>query len=151
MGFLKERYLIQVDTNGIGIIHRFEVDKELLVLPEESSDIKVNIKRNPKWISSLLYTFIFGIFTVLGIHLTFRNRICSLISGIFYLCMLVISGLIIFISAQFDAFETGYLAGQHIKNFVQSPLVIMVLFFVFYFMEKNKDTEGIEKARRSRR
>ena len=106
MGFLKERYLFRMDGNGIGIDHRSEVAKELLVLPEDSTDIRENVRNNPKWISSLFYTLLFGIFTVLGIQMIFRNRIYSMISGVFYFVVLLLSGGIILLSAQFNSFET---------------------------------------------
>lgn len=144
LGFLKERYLIRIKNGSeISIVQRYQVEKEAMTLPDEPVDIQESVQRNPKWISSLLYTFIFGFFTVLGIHLIFRNRMYSIISGAFYMFVLMLSGLIIFLSLQLNAFETGYLAGQHLKNLVQSPLVMMVLFFVFYFMERNHETETI--------
>lgn len=132
LGFLKERYLVRVGTGGIDIVPRYRVDPELLVLPEGGGTLRHNIVRNPKWVSSLVYTIIFGLVTVWGIHLLFNRRMYNLIAGGFYVTVLLISGFIILLSALLDSFETGYLAGQYLKNLVQSPLVLMVLVFVFH-------------------
>ncbi len=131
LGFFRDRYLINLlDWERPLIMERYEAGRIYGDFQDRDKHITF-VERSPKWISALVYSAIYLLLGATLIHVYFGNRKYTLYTVWIYLGVIVFSMLLVGGSLLAGAFEFGYLAGQPLKNLVQSPLLAMVLFVWF--------------------
>ncbi len=94
---------------------------------------------NLKWGFTLFFSIVFGLSTVLLIHYYFKNKQYNRITILVYISLIVVSTLISVFGIIFHYFETVYTISRFLIGLVQSPLISLVLFVLFYFKTKTQD------------
>ena len=107
--------------------------------PEFLYQLTTSTLINLKWGFTLLFSIFFGLSTLLLIHYFFRNKQFNIITIIVYTVLIFISFLISLIGILFNSFETLYTISRFIVGLVQSPLISLVLFVLFYFKTENQN------------
>lgn len=140
LGYFRDTYLFNfLDRERPVIIERYEANRIFDNIQNRDKQV-IFIQTTPKWISAFLYSIIYlGLGTLL-IHVFFRKSKYTLFTFWIYSGIIFLSILLIGISVLFHAFQFGYLAGQPLKNLVQSPLLAFIM-FVYFLVLKGKGTE----------
>lgn len=107
--------------------------------PEFLYHLTTNTLMNLKWGLTLLFSIVFGLSTLLLVHYYFKNKQFNKIIILVYSSLIVVSTLISVFGIIFHYFETVYTISRFLIGLVQSPLISLVLFVLFYFKSKNHD------------
>ena len=94
---------------------------------------------NLKWGLTLLFSVVFGLSTLSLVHYYFKNKQFNKITIIVYTVLIFISFLISLIGILINSFETVYTISRFLIGLVQSPLISIVLFVLFYYKTISKN------------
>lgn len=88
---------------------------------------------NLKWGLTLIFSILFGLSSLLLINYFFKNKRFNVIILVVYAVLISLSFLVSLIGIIINNFEAVYTLSRFIIGLVQSPIISMVLFVLFYY------------------
>lgn len=95
-----------------------------------------------KWSLTIGFSFVFAATALLLVHFYFKNHHFNKITIFIYLILIILSTLVSFTGLITNSFDTLYAISRFIIGLVQSPLIALVLFVLFYFKITNYDNNN---------
>ena len=89
-----------------------------------------------KWILTVLYMLMYGIITIMGIHLTFKNKQYNRYAFLVYALLFVLAALVYNSGNYLLSVDRAYTISRQIMGWLQSPIIAMILLPAFYLSEK---------------
>lgn len=89
-----------------------------------------------KWILTVIYMLMYGSITIMGIHLTFKNRQYNRYTFLIYALLFVLAALVYISGNHLLSVDRAYTISRQIMGWLQSPIIAMILFPAFYLSEK---------------
>lgn len=95
---------------------------------------------NLKWVLTLLFSFLYLLFSVIAVKLIFDNRKYLKITFFTYIGIIIFSGLFILLGYIFNGTsEKMYEFARYLMGMAQSPVLLMILIPAFILSEKEKN------------
>ena len=138
LGYLRDEYIIRIRRGELPVlIHRYDPDIGLSGEVSENREFS-GIRSNPRWYSSLAYSAIYTMLGMALIHIYYGDWRLTKYTGLIYIGLITLAGLCIGISLVTGKFDFTYHAIQPLKNFIQSPLLALILLISFKLTRKTK-------------
>jgi hypothetical protein len=92
-----------------------------------------------KWVLTVGFSFLFMAITLGFIHFYFRTKKYNHFTIIIYMVLITISGLVSISGIIFNNFDEVYTLSRFLIGLVQSPLIPLALFVLFYFKSTTEE------------
>lgn len=137
VGFVKQKFILNF-TNSTYSFFLPRQAPNLQAYPSTLSGISERIIQDPRWVSSVVYSFLYILLSTSFIYILFRYKIYIKLTLFIYAVLIVISWFLIMIGNTFQSYKLGYGLSQNIKDLIQSPFVLMVLIPLFRLHKHSK-------------
>lgn len=135
LGYLREDYILNLNNPESSLVLR-RLSPDMDDYPMQVAMINQGVYNNPKWLSTITYTLGFAFSSIIILFLIYLERRSIYFGAGAYFLLLIIIGLLITISTIVKSYTLGYGMAQHVKNFCQSPLMLIVLIIVYKTIRK---------------
>lgn len=135
IGYLREFIFLNLNHHIKTIEYNQKIEKYPWPI-DFFTELDLNSAQTYKWFFTIFFTLVFLGLTLLIIQLFFRNssylKFVLIFFGIFFLASFIIysGGLLL------GEKEMGYIVSRRIMGYVQSPVILMLLFPILYLYER---------------
>jgi len=126
LGYIRDRYLIDMLSPSKSMIQG-RTGEERYRMPVSIDDVSRSISENPKWVSSMAYSFLYMGLSSLCIGLLFYRKSYVYVSLGIHMIIILLAGSMVLAGLVFHSFHTGYHTAEYLKNLIQSPLLTLIL------------------------
>ena len=137
IGLLREKYVVNLfnlelpfliprSTTALNFSYKVESVMESLV-------------RDPRWASTLVLFLLMEGLTAFTLYAYFQKKYVVVASLLLSGVLGGLAGLFVLLGLAFNSYEWGYKSAINIMYLLQLPFILMVLFPVFYYIEKSKN------------
>jgi hypothetical protein len=136
IGYIRESIFLVI--NSVLNNYPFPYNPSYIPPPEYLYSLTTQELINLKWVFTLVFSLLFMFFSWLIIHLVFNSRIYNKIVIYIYTFFISISFLIAGVGILFNCFEILYTPSRFIVGIIQSPLLVIILFSLFFLLNQNE-------------
>lgn len=136
IGYIRESIFLVI--NSVLNNYPFPYNPSYIPPPEYLYSLTTQELINLKWVFTLIFSLLFMFFSWLIIHVVFNSRIYNKIVIYIYTFFISISFLIAGVGILFNCFEILYTPSRFIVGIIQSPLLVIILFSLFFLLNQNE-------------
>ena len=136
IGLLREKYVVNI----------FNLELPFLI-PRSAGALNFSYKvesvleslfRDPRWASTLVLFLLMEGLTAFTLFAYFQKKYVVVTSLLLSGVLGGLAGLFVLLGLAFHSYEWGYKSAINIMYLLQLPFILLVLFPVFYYIEKSK-------------
>ncbi len=133
-GFIRDTVLFDM-TGDHSLVHNRQYESRYR-MPVSLDDVGTSFTENPKWFSSVVYSFVFMALSALCIWLFFDSGYHVLLTLGIHFSLMIIAGILILSGLLVHSFHPVYQSAEYIKNLIQSPLLTLILIAGFLLVRR---------------
>ena len=143
IGYIREQYTVNFIYRELPFLVS-RGDPDLSRYPLHPEEVAASISSDPRWFGTMFFLLMMEGLTAFVLYAYFNKKYVLKISLLFYTILIALAAFCVFASLIFKDYGIGYETAQNIKNILQMPFILLVLFPVFYFIEKSKELNRLE-------
>ncbi len=136
IGYIRESIFLVI--NSVLNNYPFPYNPSYIPPPEYLYSLTTQELINLKWFFTLVFSLLFMLLSWLIIHFVFNSKTYNKIVIYIYTFFISISFLIAGIGILFNCFEILYTPSRFIVGIIQSPLLVIILFSLFFLLNQNE-------------
>lgn len=134
IGYIRETIFIIINT--VINDYPFPYNASYVKPPTFLYSISTNHLITIKWLLTLFFSICFAGITLFLVNFYFKSKSFNKLTIITYSGLFLISLIISLISIIFNLFESFYGVSRFIAGLLQYPLLTLIMFTMFYFIQK---------------
>lgn len=139
IGYIRESIFLVI--NSVLNKYPFPYNPSYIPPPEYLYSLTTQELINLKWVFTIAFSLLYMLFSWLIIYFFFQSKKFTKIVLYIYTILIAITILIICIGLLFDCFDLLYIPSRFIVGIIQSPLLVIVLFTLFYLLNNYNKKE----------
>lgn len=140
IGLLREKYVVNLFNWELPFL--IPRSATALNLSQEVGSVFANLLTDPRWASTFVLFLAMEALTAFTLYAYFRKKYVVgtslLLSGV----LGALAAMSVLLGIAFNSAAWGYKSAINIMYLLQLPFVLLVLFPVFYYIEKSKETKA---------
>jgi hypothetical protein len=132
IGYIRESIFLVI--NSVLNNYPFPYNPSYIPPPDYLFSLTTQELINLKWVFTITFSSLYMLFSWLIIYFYFQSKKFTKIVFYIYTILIVITSLIICTGLLFNCFDLLYTPSRFIVGIIQSPLLVIVLFTLFYLL-----------------
>ena len=98
-----------------------------------------------KWVFSIIFIVVIAGTSFFALHLWFEKKQYNKITGWVYLVVIAVLSLLVVVTKITGVFNDAYVILRKIIGFLQSPLLLFILFSIYFYLANSVDIRKFDK------
>ena len=134
---IRDKYILNFLNRDLPFLLRRDVS-DLSSYSLDFQSTLTSFFADPRWLSTGFFLVAMESLSIFILYAYFRKTYVVKVAFLFYALLVGVAVLCVLTSLVLHNYEVGYKAAQSIKNLLQVPTVLLILFPIFYFIEKTR-------------
>ena len=136
IGLLREKYVFNLFNLELPFL--IPRSAAALNLSYKVESVLESLVRDPRWASTLVLFLLMEGLTAFTLLAYFQKKYVVIVSLLLSGVLGGLAGLFVLLGIAFNSYEWGYKSAINVMYLLQLPFILLVLFPVFYYIEKRK-------------